>query len=150
MLSSASAAPVAYYMPAAIMGSQHHENDASIAAVAMRARCLDALRDFDYNNCSKLRAERETGTRARDGHDWTEDNMNRNNNDRMNRGGAIFELLDAVPAISGLDSVFRRKLLQHLELVTPAEGEVVFHQGDNEETVLLQLVRKNTKIHYSP
>lgn len=85
--------------------------------------CQDALKVL--SDLEALRQEEGGGTRA-GSFEWLEDN---------GRSSTVYELLASVPAINSLDSVFRRKLLPRLELVRFGEGEVVFHQGDQQDTV---------------
>lgn len=94
---------------------------ATIAMIATRARCQDALRVLQY--LEKLREEKN-GTSA--GYDWLEDHR---------RCSAVFELLSSIPAIKSLDSVFRRKLLPQLELVTCRKGDVIFREDLQQEMV---------------
>lgn len=47
----------------------------------------------------------------------------------------VFDLLASVPAIGSLDLVFRRNLLWMLEVVSRRKGQVLFRQGDEQETV---------------
>lgn len=94
---------------------------ATIAKIAIKARCRDALTVLRY--LQKLREERSDEAA---GFEWLQANT---------RCSAVYELLASVPAIHTLDSVFQRKLLPHLELEHHPLGAIIFRQGDEEETV---------------
>eukprot|EP00752_Nemacystus_decipiens_P007240 g6481.t1 len=105
-------------------------NAASIAAIAMRARCQEALSFLHFVKRVREEKREDAAAAAAAGHgwDWVEDNCR-----------CVFDLLASVPAVGSLDLVFRRKLLWMLDVVSRRKGQVLFRQGDEQETLWLLL-----------
>ncbi|CAM9301453.1 unnamed protein product, partial [Scytosiphon promiscuus] len=105
-------------------------NPETIAMIATRARCQEALSFLNYVKRVLVEKGENAAAVAAAGYgwDWVEDNCR-----------CVFDLLASVPAIGCLDLVFRRKLLWMLELVTRRKGDFLFRQDDEQETIWLIL-----------
>ncbi|CAM9169493.1 unnamed protein product [Ectocarpus sp. 6 AP-2014] len=119
--------------------------------IAMRARCQEALSFLRYvrrvlEEKGEDAAAAAAAVAAGHGWDWVEENCR-----------CVFDLLGAVPLIGSLDPVFRKKLLWMLDLASRQEGQILFRQGDEQETLWLILdgrigVRSTDKqgvVHYT-